>query len=127
MISDHQNYTTAILVNADNSMADGLSASGLSGVLNAPILLTKKDIIPSETEKRLKGVNKVYIIGQEEAISKTVENNVKSKNIEVIRLGGIDRIQTSYEVAKEMKRINSNIEKVFLVNGYKGEADAMSV
>ena len=40
--------------------------------------------------------NKVYIIGQEEAISKTVENNVKSKNIEVIRLGGIDRIQTSY-------------------------------
>ena len=127
MISDHQNYTTAILVNADNSMADGLSASGLSGVLNAPILLTKKDIIPSETEKGLKGVNKVYIIGQEEAISKTVENNVKSKNIEVIRLGGIDRIQTSYEVAKEMKRINSNIEKVFLVNGYKGEADAMSV
>ena len=127
MISDHQNYTTAILVNADNSMADGLSASGLSGVLNAPILLTKKDAIPSEAEKRLKGVNKVYIIGQEEAISKTVENNVKSKNIEVIRLGGIDRIQTSYEVAKEMKRINPNIEKVFLVNGYKGEADAMSV
>lgn len=127
MISDHQNYTTAILVNADNSVADGLSASGLSGVLNAPILLTKNDVIPSETEKRLKGVNKVYIIGQEEAISKAVENNLKSKNIEVIRLGGIDRIQTSYEVAKEMNRINPNIEKVFLVNGYKGEADAMSV
>ena len=127
MISDHQNYTTSILVNADNSMADGLSASGLSGVLNAPILLTKKDAIPSEAEKRLKGVNKVYIIGQENSVSKTVENNLKSKNIEVIRLGGIDRIQTSYEVAKEMKRINPNIEKVFLVNGYKGEADAMSV
>ncbi|WP_290459326.1 cell wall-binding repeat-containing protein [Romboutsia ilealis] len=127
MISDHQNYTTAILVNADNSVADGLSASGLSGVLNAPILLTKKDVIPSETEKRLKGVNKVYIIGQEEAISKAVENNLKSKNIEVIRLGGIDRIQTSYEVAKEMNRINPNIKKIFLVNGYKGEADAMSV
>lgn len=127
MISDHQNYTTAILVNADNSVADGLSASGLSGVLNAPILLTKKDIIPSETEKRLKGVSKVYIIGQENSVSKIVENNLRSKNIEVTRLGGIDRIQTSYEVAKEMNRINPNIEKVFLVNGYKGEADAMSV
>lgn len=127
MISDHQNYTTAILVNADNSVADGLSASGLSGVLNAPILLTKKDIIPSETEKRLKGVSKVYIIGQENSVSKIVENNLRSKNIEVIRLGGIDRIQTSYEVAKEMKRINPDIDKVFLVNGYKGEADAMSV
>lgn len=127
MISDHQNYTTAILVNADGTLADGLSASGLSGVLNAPILLTKKDIIPSETEKRLKGVSKVYIIGQENSVSKIVENNLRSKNIEVIRLGGIDRIQTSYEVAKEMNRINPNIEKVFLVNGYKGEADAMSV
>ena len=127
MISDHQNYKTAILVNADNSVADGLSASGLSGVLNAPILLTKKDVIPSETEKRLKGVSKVYIIGQENSVSKIVENNLRSKNIEVIRLGGIDRIQTSYEVAKEMKRINPDIDKVFLVNGYKGEADAMSV
>jgi len=45
----------------------------------------------------------------------------------VVRLGGIDRIQTSYEVAKEMQRINPDIKKVFLVNGYKGEADAMSV
>lgn len=127
MISDHQNYKTAILVNADNSVADGLSASGLSGVVKAPILLTKKDSIPSETEKRLKGVNKVYIIGSTDAVSKTVENNLKSKNIEVVRLGGSDRIQTSYEVAKEIKKLNPNIEKVFLVNGYKGEADAMSV
>lgn len=127
MISDHQNYTTAILVNADNSVADGLSASGLSGVLNAPILLTKKDVIPSETEKRLKGVSKIYIIGQENSVSKIVENNLKSKKIEVTRLGGIDRIQTSYEVAKEIEKINPNIDKVFLVNGYKGEADSMSV
>lgn len=127
MISDHQNYKSAILVNADNSVADGLSASGLSGMIDAPILLTKKDTIPSETEKRLKGVSKVYIIGQEDVVSKVVENNLKSKNIDVIRLGGIDRIQTSYEVAKEMQKINPNINKVFLVNGYKGEADAMSV
>lgn len=127
MISDHQNYESAILVNADNSVADGLSASGLSGLIDAPILLTQKDTIPSEIEKKLKGVSKVYIIGQEHTISKAVENNLKSKNIDVVRLGGIDRIQTSYEVAKEMKKINPNINKVFLVNAYKGEADAMSV
>ena len=127
MISDHQNYTTAILVNADNSVADGLSASGLSGIVKAPILLTKKDSIPSETEKRLKGVTKIYIIGSTGSVSKNLENNLKSKNIEVIRLGGTNRIQTSYEVAKEIKKLNPNIDKVFLVNGYKGEADAMSV
>ena len=39
-----QNYTSAILVNADETLVDGLSASALSGITNSPILLTKKDI-----------------------------------------------------------------------------------
>ncbi|MFR1317978.1 MAG: cell wall-binding repeat-containing protein, partial [Peptostreptococcus anaerobius] len=46
-------YENVILVNADNNMlADGLSASGLAGVLNAPILLVHKDSIPNETQLR---------------------------------------------------------------------------
>ena len=35
------NYNTAILVNSDKSLADGLSASSLAGKENAPILLVK--------------------------------------------------------------------------------------
>ncbi|MBO3446272.1 cell wall-binding repeat-containing protein [Clostridium sp. CCUG 7971] len=126
LIADHQNYNTAILVNADNTVADGLSASGLAGATNAPILLTKTDSIPNDTMSRLKGVNKVYIIGSTSAVSKAVEDKLKSDSIQVVRLGGIDRLKTSYEVANEIKKIK-NIDKVFLVNGYKGEADAMSV
>ncbi len=53
IIADKQNYTKAILINVDNSLADGLSASGLAGVENAPILLTKKDEIPDSTLKDL--------------------------------------------------------------------------
>ena len=65
MISDHQNYTTAILVNADNSMADGLSASGLSGVLNAPILLNPTNSVSSYHEDTLKNkyADLVYQVG----------------------------------------------------------------
>ena len=127
MIADNQNYTTAILVNADKTLVDGLSASGLSGATNAPILLTKKDSLPKDTKERLEGVNKVYIVGDIGVISKSVEDELKSNKIEVIRLGGDDRVETSYEVYKEIKKINPDIDKVFLVNGYKGEADAMSV
>ncbi len=58
IIADRQNYTKAILINVDNSLADGLSASGLAGVENAPILLTKKDDIPDSTLKRLNNVKK---------------------------------------------------------------------
>ncbi|WP_315166500.1 cell wall-binding repeat-containing protein [Metaclostridioides mangenotii] len=63
LIADKQTYKTAIVVNLDNSIADGLSASGLSGATNSPILLTKKDSIPDVTMYSLSKVNKVYIIG----------------------------------------------------------------
>ncbi|CEI73319.1 cell wall-binding repeat-containing protein [Romboutsia hominis] len=127
MISDNQNYTSAILVNGDKTLADGLSASGLSGITKSPILLTKVDSIPNETKERLNGVNKVYLIGGKSVISPKIESDLKSQGKEVIRLSGNSREETSYKVADEIKKINPNIDKVFLVNGYKGEPDAMSV
>lgn len=126
LIADKQNYTTAILVNADSTMADGLSASGLAGATNSPILLTKKNNIPSATMKRVEKANKVYLIGGESSIDKTTENVLKDKNIEVKRLQGSDRIKTSYNVAKEIGAINK-VSKVILTNAFKGEPDAMSI
>ena len=116
------NYSSVILVNGD-SIADGLSASGLAGKENAPILLVKKDSIPKETLQRLYKVKKVYIIGKEGAISSRVEKSLNNSGINTKRIGGDDRIGTSLEVSREI----GNYSKAFLVNGKKGEADAMSV
>lgn len=126
IIADKQNYTTAILINADSTMADGLSASGLAGATNAPILLTKKNNIPNATIKRVEKANKVYIIGGENSIDKATETFLKDKGIETKRLQGSDRIKTSYNVAKEINSINK-VNKVILTNAFKGEPDAMSV
>ena len=115
------NYNTAILVNSDKSLADGLSASSLAGKENAPILLVKKDSIPNETMTRLQNVDKVYIIGGNAAISKNVENQLSDK--EIIRIEGKNRIETSEKVAELVGDYN----EAFIVNGNKGEADAMSV
>lgn len=129
LIADKQIYDTVILVNTDNSIVDGLSASGLSGVAKAPIMLVQKDKIPADVEKRLKGVKNAYVIGTDDTIGKSVENQLKNKGIEVKRIGGEDRIKTSYLIAKEISTIKpvNKGDKVFLVNGYTGEADAMSV
>ncbi|MDR1773597.1 MAG: cell wall-binding repeat-containing protein [Clostridioides sp.] len=125
-IADKLNYDTVILVNSDNSLADGLSASGLAGVTNSPILLTQKNSIPKSTEQRINNnVKNTYIIGGTSAISDTVANILKNKNINVTRLEGSDRIQTSLNVAKEISKFKT-IDKIALVNGYK-EADAMSI
>ncbi len=116
------NYSTAVLVNG-NSMADGLSASGLAGKENAPILLVKTDSIPKETLQRLYKVKRVYIIGKENAVSGKVESSLKKSGMAVKRIGGSNRIDTSIAVSKEI----GSYSKAFLVNGFKGEADAMSV
>lgn len=114
-------YNKAILVNAESSMSDGLSAAGLSGKEKAPILLVKRDSIPQSTLEKLKNIDKVYIIGGNNAISENVETELKNiKSIE--RLAGKDRVETSKAVAREIKEYS----KAFVVNGYKGEADAMS-
>ena len=115
-------YNNVVLVNAESSMSDGLSASGLAGKENGAILLTKKDSIPKETMDRIKKVKKVYIIGGEAAISAKVVNELTAAGIKVERLGGKDRVETSEIVAKKL----GNYSDAFVVNGFKGEADAMS-
>lgn len=122
MVADQMGkYETAILVNSDKSLADGLSASSLAGKENAPILLAKQNKLPEATAKRLEQVKKVYIIGGEKAIGKEVESKLAGK--EVVRIEGKDRIDTSKRVAELL----GDYKKAFVVNGIKGEADAMSV
>ena len=115
-------YDNVVLVNATSTMSDGLSASGLAGKENGAILLTKKDSIPKVTMDRLKKVKKVYIIGGENAISAKVANEITAAGIKVERIGGKNRVETSELVAKKL----GNYKKAFVVNGFKGEADAMS-
>lgn len=126
LIADKQSYDTAILVNLSDSIADGLSASGLSGTLNAPMLLSENSNIPNETMKRLSKVKTVYLIGGIKSISKSVENTLMSKGFNVKRIDGDDRIKTSYNVAKEINS-KQKVNTVMLTNAYKGEPDAISI
>lgn len=124
-ISDMRSYSSIILVNMDNTVADGLSAAALAGAKNGVILLTSANKIPEETQSRLNVANNIYIIGNEKAVSKSIEENLKSKGKNVTRLGGKNRYETSYQVAKEVIG-NGSIDKVFLANGVRGEADIVS-
>ncbi|MDR1774708.1 MAG: cell wall-binding repeat-containing protein [Clostridioides sp.] len=125
-ISETINYQNAILVNADNYIADGLSSSSLSGILEAPIFLVSKYSVSETILDKLKNLQKVYIIGLEEAISKAVENKVKYINSNVQRIGGKDRIETSLAVNNELSKYKST-NSVAFVNGYKGLVDAISI
>nr|WP_314277396.1 cell wall-binding repeat-containing protein [uncultured Peptostreptococcus sp.] len=122
-------YDSVILVNADkNKLADGLSASGLAGVIKAPILLVHRDSIPNETQLRMEIAKKIYIIGSDNSISSNIENKLRSQGgFTVKRIGGDNRYDTSNNVAREILNIKGSVGKVFIANGSRGEADAMSI
>ncbi len=125
LIAEKMSYNNAILVNG-TALVDGLSASGLSGTINAPILLTETNYIPSSTINALKNVNNVYIVGGEGVVSKGIEEELKKQGKTVIRLGGTSRYETSLKVANEIEKYKT-ITEVYYVNGEVGEADAMSI
>ena len=114
-------YNRVILVNGSGAMADGLSASALAGKLDASILPIKKNEIPKPCKEIIAKANEVYIIGGTNAISKNVEDSLSGKK--VVRIGGSDRVETSQKIAEYL----GGYSKAFIVNGYSGEADAMSV
>lgn len=125
LIADKLNYSSAVIVNGA-SIADGLSASGLSGSINAPILLTQNNNLPKATLKRLKKVNTVYLVGGTGVISQKVENTIKNLGKKVVRLAEQNRYDTSYAVANEINKIK-DISELYYVNGLTVEADAMSI
>ena len=123
----------ALLVN-ENSLSDALCASPLADEYDAPILLTDKEDINEDTLEELirLEVKEITIIGSEDIVSKSQEEQLIELGFKVERIGGVDIYDTSLQVGyrlKELYREKGNVGKktVFLANGVKGLADATSV
>jgi len=90
---------------------DSLAASPLAQILGAPILLVEPDRIPEsilnvivERQPYLQ-YRKIYIIGGPEAVSTKVEEELRPRARELVRLWGPTRYETAVEVAKEVLRL----------------------
>ena len=130
-------YGSLILVNEDSLLSDGLSASGLVGATNGLL----EPIMKSESYKSIiNGFNlyfdsgkkelprNVYIIGGPKAINPSLDNEFRENGFNVKRIQGKNRIETSYNIAREIKALkNGNITEMAVTKGYNGEADAVSI
>lgn len=81
--------------------ADALSVSAIAAVKGFAILLTNPNSLPKVVEDHLKNykIAKVYIIGGEKAISKSIESQVGSS----VRLAGENRYATNCLVLKHFE------------------------
>ena len=119
---------TVVLVNG-LALVDGLTATPLATYHDAPILLTEKNTIPKVTIEELKrlGTEYVVIVGGTNVISGNIEQQLKNIGINSIaRVQGIDRYETSLEVAKYIDAYLYDVGEIVVASGF-GEADAMSI
>lgn len=128
------NSENVVLVSGEG-YADAVSATPLATKLNAPILLTASKVLSPgvlQTIKNVGGKN-VYIVGGEGAVSKQIEDLLKSNSLNVIRLhkAGGNRYGTNAAVARELIKRQvtegKEVKEAILVNGQDSYADALSV
>jgi Putative cell wall-binding domain len=123
-IADQIGWTgTAILASSTSyGMVDALTAGPLASYLKAPILLTGVGALNADTKAELAklAVKTVYVTSGTAVISQAVLNELTGMGITVIPLGGVDKYETSVNIAKKME----GVTKVVIANGIQ---DALSI
>lgn len=118
----HYDSAEAVILVTGLNYADALSAAGLAGCYDAPILLTDPLKLSSGVAAEIKrlGAGKVIIIGSEAAVSKKVADAVATEAaVTVERISGSDRYATSNAVANAVIAHEGDdfVAEAFLVNG----------
>jgi peptidoglycan hydrolase-like amidase/putative cell wall-binding protein len=93
---------SALLATAED-YPDALAASPLAARLDAPMLLTPTDELADSVRAELSrlGVNKVWLLGGDQALSPAVERELSEAGYATERLGGSGRYDTAQQVASQ--------------------------
>ena len=121
-LDSHSGY---VVMATGENFPDALCSAPLAAKYEAPILLTNRDSIPAAVENeidRLK-TKEVFLVGGTGVITDNVKGTLEAKGIIVKRICGIDRYETSLEVAKF---IDSPSKEAFVVTG-SNYPDALSI
>ena len=104
-ISKHLNSENRPIVLANaRSYVDALSGGSLASASQGRILLVEKDTMPSQTMDEIarNKPSKIYILGGYSSVSLDIENDLKTRCYEIVRISGQDRYETSQKVVDEI-------------------------
>lgn len=123
--SQFEKNDIAVIVYGEN-YPDALCAAPFAKIINAPILLTTKNNLNTFTKQEIKRleVKKVFLIGGTQVISSNIEIELINMGIDVERISGQNRYETSIKIANRIKQ-NKNYSEVFLTSG-ENYPDALS-
>ena len=118
---------TDVVIVSQFAIVDGLTASYLAGLKNAPILYTETNAMAPVTVAELErlGAENVWIVGGTAVISQQLEDSWKPK-YKVTRFGGEDRYATAAKVAEaEFAATGFEPERIIIASGTR-QADALA-
>lgn len=94
---------SSVVLARDDAFADGLVGAPLAAAQRGPLLLSPPGGLAAVTRTELSRVLKpggtVYLLGGPNALSATVETQVRGLGFDVVRLAGADRYSTAVAVA----------------------------
>lgn len=110
--------TTNLIFAAGTNYADALYATSLAAHQNAPILLVSNEGLSQSTRKFIQSIGNIHnvtIVGGGISVNQSVKNQIENLTKKhVTRLAGVDRYESSVEVAK---RVNANPAEVITTSG----------
>lgn len=110
------NQSDNVILATGESHSDALVGASFAYLKNAPVLITPSNKLDDNISKEIERLKAktIYIIGNEQSISKDIENGLKTK-YNVVRIGGEDAIGTSVKVSEEVRKIKQ-FDTVLIVN-----------
>jgi putative cell wall-binding protein len=119
--------TSTAVIASGETFPDALSASALAGAFDAPLLVTRKTQLPPGTIAELSrlGAWRVIVVGGPSAVATSVVDSLRAAGLDVERVAGADRYETSARVAERVELLQPSAS-AFVTRG-DTFADALSV
>lgn len=136
MSERHFAESNSVVLASGENWPDALSAAGLAGAIDCPLLLVRKDSIPDETYQEIVrlGATSFMLVGGTAAVSEDVFETFQLDfgEFAIQRVAGSNRYQTAARVAgwvydmTEMSPFNSTWSGMALVVSGENYADALA-
>jgi putative cell wall-binding protein len=118
-VGNTPNYPDVVYVANATPYADALSGGAAAALDGAPLLLTPRAQLNDWTQGALAEIKpaKIIALGGAGAISTAAFNQLKTYAPSVVRIGGVDRYDTSARLSKAAFPVATDASEVFLTNG----------
>ena len=119
---------TVVLASGKNNV-DALVSAAYADSKKAPILLTKKNELPTSVKAEILrlGAKNVDIIGGNASISSQTEKELRDMGLNIKRIAGNTRYETSAILAQSVRDITGSDKLILIAGENKKDADALTV